>query len=53
VRLWDVAAAAERSVLDWKVSILNCVAVAPDGSTAAAAGHAGTVVVWDLGAPAP
>jgi hypothetical protein len=33
--------------LDWRVGCIHCLALAPDGLTAAAGGD-GEIVIWDL-----
>jgi hypothetical protein len=48
VRLWDVAAGAERTGFDWKLGRLFCLAVSPDGTRAAAGSESGKVVIWDI-----
>jgi WD40 repeat protein len=47
VRVWDVNAARQRSVFSWPLDSVYAVAVAPDGMTAAAGGHNGSIVLWD------
>jgi WD40 repeat protein len=51
-RLYDTGTWAERQTLDWGIGGLRCVAVAADGSRAAAGSSIGTysgkVVIWDL-----
>ena len=46
VRTWEDG--RQRSAYALEVGRLCCLAVAPDGMTAAAGGETGTVVVWDL-----
>jgi hypothetical protein len=48
VRLWDVVSGAERTGFDWKVGRLQCLAIATDGTRAAAGSESGKVVVWDI-----
>lgn len=48
VRVYATATWALEKSFDWGVGPLRAVAVAPDGTRAAAAGDAGRVVVWDL-----
>jgi WD40 repeat protein len=51
VRLWDPATGRQRGALSLPVGVgLHCLAVAPDGRTAAAGCSAGMVCVWDLAA---
>ena len=45
----DVAARREQAAFDWEIGPVCTVAFAPDGMTAAAAGLARQVVVWDVG----
>jgi WD40 repeat protein len=47
VRVWDVNAARQRTVFSWPLDSVYAVAVAPDGMTAAAGGHNGSIVIWD------
>lgn len=47
-RLWDAATGRERMAYDWGVGKLHCLAIAPDGMTAAAGAENGAVVMWDL-----
>jgi WD40 repeat protein len=49
LRLWDVNSRHVRATYDWRIGTVRCVAVAPDGLTAAAGGD-GVVLVWDLDA---
>jgi WD40 repeat protein len=48
VRLWDARSAAQRAAFDWGIGRVHCLAVSPDGMTAAAGGADHSVVVWDL-----
>ena len=50
VRVWDTAGWECARALEWGVGPLRAVAVAADGTRAAAAGDTGQVVVWDLDA---
>src|SRR5262249_44437215 len=47
VRFWDPASARSLAVFDWGMGRVYGVAFAPDGMTAAAAGHKG-IVLWDV-----
>jgi WD40 repeat protein len=46
-RQWDLGS-RERAAYAWEAQRLLCLAVAPDGMTAAAGAESGDVVVWDL-----
>jgi hypothetical protein len=48
VQLWDVDAGRLRNDWGWRLESVTCLAVAPDGLTAAAGGRFGRVVMWDL-----
>ena len=48
VREYDAVTLHELRAYDWKVGKLRCIAVAPDGLTAAVGSDTGKVVVWDL-----
>lgn len=48
VREYDAVTLQELRAYEWKVGKLLCVAVAPDGLTAAVGSDTGKVVVWDL-----
>jgi WD40 repeat protein len=48
VRFWDVASGRLRRSYGWPTGKVFAVAVSPDGLTAAAAGEAPEIVVWDL-----
>jgi WD40 repeat protein len=48
VQLWDVAAAARVAEWGWRLDSVLCLAVAPDGLTAAAGARFGRLVAWDL-----
>ena len=48
VREFDAVTLRELRAYDWKAGRLRCVAIAPDGLTAAAGSDTGKVVVWDL-----
>jgi WD40 repeat protein len=47
VRFWDAASGRPLAVFDWGMGCVYGVAFAPDGMTAAAAGHKG-IVLWDV-----
>ncbi len=49
VREYDADTLHELRAYAWKVGRLRCVAIAPDGLTAAAGSDTGRVVIWDLG----
>src|SRR5262245_49770013 len=49
VRLWDVVSGKARTGYDWKIGRLLCLAIAPDGTRAAAGSESGRVVIWDVG----
>lgn len=48
VREYDAVTMKQIRAYDWKIGKLRCLAVAPDGLTAAAVGARRKVVVWDL-----
>jgi WD40 repeat protein len=48
VRLYDTRALRETVRFDWDIGAVHGLAFAPDGTTAAAAGHNSRVVVWDV-----
>jgi WD40 repeat protein len=48
VRLFDTNSLRETVRFDWDVGAIHGLAFAPDGTTAAAAGHRSTLVVWDI-----
>jgi WD40 repeat protein len=49
VRLWDPVTGRERARFDWGLGRrVNALAFAPDGMTAAVAGDAPDIVVWDV-----
>jgi WD40 repeat protein len=47
VKIWDARTRALRRTFDWQLGDIGCVAVAPDGLTAAAGGI-GVIMLWDL-----
>jgi WD40 repeat protein len=48
VRLWDTGSCQQVACLDWQIGAVHGLAFAPDGMTVAAAGHEGTIVIWDV-----
>jgi WD40 repeat protein len=48
VRLSDPATGREQARYDWQIGRVNAVAFSPDGMTAAAAGDAHEIIVWDV-----
>lgn len=48
VRVYDTCTLQELRAYAWNVGNLRCVAIAPDGLTAAVGSDTGRVVVWDL-----
>jgi WD40 repeat protein len=48
VKGWDVESFRLGWEYGWEIGQLKCVAVSPDGMRAAAGGHRGQIVVWDL-----
>jgi WD40 repeat protein len=48
VKAWDLSSFRVSWEFAWEVGQLKCVAAAPDGMRAAAGGHRGQIVVWDL-----
>jgi len=48
VQLWDVATACIAGEWGWRLESVSCLAVAPDGLTAAVGARFGRVVMWDL-----
>jgi WD40 repeat protein len=48
VRLWETATGRERHCYRWHQKWVTCVAVSPEGMTAAAGSADSTVIVWDL-----
>jgi len=47
VRVWDLNPPRERTAFAWPTGPVRCLAVAPDGMTAAAGGENGSVIIWD------
>jgi len=47
VKIWDANTRALLRTFDWQLGDIGCVAVAPDGLTAAAGGNS-VIVLWDL-----
>jgi WD40 repeat protein len=47
-RYWDPVTLQQIQAFKWTVGKLHCIAFSPDGCLAAAGGHAGQVVVWDV-----
>jgi WD40 repeat protein len=47
-RRWDVLSGKEMQAYEWGVGKLLCLALAPDGMTAAAGAENGDVIVWDV-----
>lgn len=48
VQLWDVTTGTHTGEWSWRLDSVTCLAIAPDGLTAAAGARFGRVVVWDL-----
>ncbi len=48
VQLWDVTTGTHAGEWSWRLDSVTCLAIAPDGLTAAAGARFGRVVVWDL-----
>jgi WD40 repeat protein len=48
VCLWEAASGRLLASYDWDIGTIHCVRFAPDGMTAAVAGHAGAVILWDV-----
>jgi WD40 repeat protein len=48
IQLWDVATGRTLNEWSWRLDWVTCLAVAPDGLTAAAGARRGHVVLWDL-----
>jgi len=48
VKCWEADSGREVSSYDWRIGRVNCVAFAPDGLRAAAAGDEGKIIVWDV-----
>jgi WD40 repeat protein len=48
VREYDAVTMKQIRAYDWKIGNLRCLAIAPDGLTAAAVGAGRKVIVWDL-----
>jgi WD40 repeat protein len=49
VTRWDVSNWTPADTYDWQIGRITCLAVSPDGLTAAAGSATGNVVVWDVG----
>jgi WD40 repeat protein len=47
---WDTVRWQRLEQFDWDIGSPQCVAVSPDGLTAAASGFAGNIIVWDIDA---
>jgi WD40 repeat protein len=48
VCLWEAASGRLLASYNWDIGTIHCVRFAPDGMTAAVAGHAGAVILWDV-----
>jgi len=48
IRLWDTASCKVVARLNWEIGASHGLAFSPDGMTAAAAGHKGKIVIWDI-----
>jgi WD40 repeat protein len=47
---WDTSRWQRLEQFDWNIGSPQCVAVSPDGLTAAASGFAGDIIIWDIDA---
>jgi WD40 repeat protein len=45
---WETNGWQRREQFDWEIGCPQCLAVSPDGLTAAASGYAGDIIVWDI-----
>lgn len=48
ISVWDTSTWSRRERFDWDISTPECIAISPDGLTAAASGYTGEIVIWDL-----
>ena len=48
VRFYDPVLGHQLAAFDWQLQKIRCLAIAPDGMTAAAGGDSPEVVVWDV-----
>ncbi len=48
VQMWDVATGCQTGEWSWRMDGMICLAIAPDGLTAASGARFGRVVMWDL-----
>lgn len=48
VLVWDPRSRKRTHTFNWQIGTLNCLAISPDGTVAAAGGNKGKVAVWDV-----